>query len=76
MDQGKNAGMAAALRLTREGRLTEAVAVLKRTLGAPATPPAGTTLTPPPTGPVPSGRWATCVGHCRGICPAYVLTCH
>ncbi|MGH3844668.1 MAG: extracellular catalytic domain type 1 short-chain-length polyhydroxyalkanoate depolymerase [Pseudonocardiaceae bacterium] len=33
--------MAAALRLTREGRLTEAVAVLQRTLGATAAPPAG-----------------------------------
>ena len=55
MDQDKSASMATALRLTREGRLTEAVAVLKRTLGAPAAPPAGATQAYPPTAPVPSG---------------------
>ncbi|MGH3834679.1 MAG: extracellular catalytic domain type 1 short-chain-length polyhydroxyalkanoate depolymerase [Pseudonocardiaceae bacterium] len=52
MDHDKSASMAAALRLTREGRLTEAVAVLKRTLG---TPQAGATQAAPPTAPAPSG---------------------
>ncbi|MGH3885662.1 MAG: extracellular catalytic domain type 1 short-chain-length polyhydroxyalkanoate depolymerase [Pseudonocardiaceae bacterium] len=60
MDHNKRAGMAAALQLTRQGRLTEAVGVLKRTLGAPATPPpdaaqAGATQSSPPPAPVPSG---------------------
>ncbi len=60
MDQDKSTGMATALRLTREGRLTEAVAVLKRTLDGPGAPPAGAaqagaTQAPPPTVPVPSG---------------------
>jgi hypothetical protein len=36
MDHEKKNGMAAALRLTREGRLTEAVAVLRRILGGSA----------------------------------------
>jgi len=40
MDHDRNAGMTAALKLTREGRLREAVTVLQRTLGAPAAPPA------------------------------------
>ncbi len=35
MDHDRTASMAAALRLTREGRLTEAVTVLQRNLGAP-----------------------------------------
>jgi poly(hydroxyalkanoate) depolymerase family esterase len=40
MDNSHSAGMSEALRLTREGRLTEAVAVIQRTLGtAPAGPP-------------------------------------
>ncbi|MGH3811390.1 MAG: hypothetical protein ACRDUV_02895, partial [Pseudonocardiaceae bacterium] len=52
MDHDKSASMAAALRLTREGRLTEAVAVLKRTLGARQ---AGATQAAPPTAPAPSG---------------------
>ncbi|MGH3918550.1 MAG: hypothetical protein ACRDSG_05855 [Pseudonocardiaceae bacterium] len=64
MDHDKSASMAAALRLTREGRLTEAVAVLKRTLGSPADPPAdgqagapqaGAPQASPPTAPALSG---------------------
>ncbi|MGH8919518.1 MAG: extracellular catalytic domain type 1 short-chain-length polyhydroxyalkanoate depolymerase, partial [Actinomycetes bacterium] len=45
MDHDRRADMAEALRLTREGRLAEATAVLRRTLGAPATPQAGAAQT-------------------------------
>ncbi|MGQ0717230.1 MAG: extracellular catalytic domain type 1 short-chain-length polyhydroxyalkanoate depolymerase [Pseudonocardiales bacterium] len=62
MDHDKSADMATALRLTREGRLTEAVGVLKRTLGSPTNPPADATQAPsgatqasPPAASVPSG---------------------
>ncbi|MDQ4009350.1 MAG: PHB depolymerase family esterase [Actinomycetota bacterium] len=64
MDHDRSAGMASALQLTREGRLTEAVAVLQRTLGAPTVPPAGAHAgaapasaahVPTPTASVPSG---------------------
>lgn len=60
MDHNRSAGMASALQLTREGRLTEAVAVLQRTLGAPAVSPAGAAPAgaahaPPPTAGVASG---------------------
>jgi poly(hydroxyalkanoate) depolymerase family esterase len=66
MDQDRSVGMAAALRLTREGQLTEAVAVLRRTLGAPATSStgaaqAGAPQVSPPTARVPSGL----LGHLR-----------
>jgi poly(hydroxyalkanoate) depolymerase family esterase len=47
MDPDRNDGMTAVLKLTREGRLREAVTVLQRALGAPAAPPAGITQTPP-----------------------------
>ncbi|MGH4011155.1 MAG: extracellular catalytic domain type 1 short-chain-length polyhydroxyalkanoate depolymerase [Pseudonocardiaceae bacterium] len=55
MDHDKSAGMAAALRLTREGRLKDAVAVIKRTLGSPATPPAAAAQAAPPTASARSG---------------------
>jgi poly(hydroxyalkanoate) depolymerase family esterase len=54
MDRDKSAGMASALRLTREGRLKEAVDVIQRTLGAPQ-PGAG----PPPTAAPDPPRLAT-----------------
>jgi len=55
MDQDKSARMAAALRLTREGRLTEAVAVLQRALGAPTAPPTDEAQASPSTTRVPPG---------------------
>ncbi|QYN38912.1 PHB depolymerase family esterase [Pseudonocardia sp. DSM 110487] len=52
MDPDKSAGMASALRLTREGRLKEAVDVIQRTLGGPVPPPTGAAQ--PGTGPPPT----------------------
>ncbi|MGH3765186.1 MAG: extracellular catalytic domain type 1 short-chain-length polyhydroxyalkanoate depolymerase [Pseudonocardiaceae bacterium] len=47
MDDHRTAGMSEALGLTRAGQLTEAFALLQRTLGAtPATPPTGLRGTP------------------------------
>jgi poly(hydroxyalkanoate) depolymerase family esterase len=60
MDDHRTAGMAEALRLTRAGQLTEAVAVLQRTLGA--VPPGGSVRTGPdnpglpPDGPLRGGH--------------------
>ena len=54
MDDHRTAGMSEALRLTRAGRLTEAVGVLQRTLGA-AAPPAGSVGTGPEIPGLPSG---------------------
>jgi poly(hydroxyalkanoate) depolymerase family esterase len=51
MEHDKSAGMAAALQLTREGRLKEAVGVIQRTLGGPVPPPTGAEQ----AGGVPSG---------------------
>jgi poly(hydroxyalkanoate) depolymerase family esterase len=50
MDRDKSAGMASALRLTREGRLKEAVEVIQRTIAAPqpgADPPPTAAPDPP-----------------------------
>ena len=71
MDDHRTAGMSEALRLTRAGQLTEAFAVLQRTLGA--APPAGSVGTGPetprldpdplPGGPhIPPARWHTTPG--------------
>ena len=72
MDDHRTAGMTEALRLTRAGQLTEAFAVLQRTLGA--APPAGSVGTGPeipglsPGGPlrgahhIPPARWRTTPG--------------
>ena len=71
MDNHRSAGMSEAFTLTRAGRLTEALAVLQRTLGA--APAAGSVGTGPETprldpGPLPDGhhippaRWHTTPG--------------
>src|SRR6476469_10018159 len=54
MDDHRTAGMSEALRLTRAGQLTEAVAVLQRTLGA-AAPPTGPAGSRPEFPGLPSG---------------------
>ena len=63
MDDHRTTGMAEALRLTRAGQLTEAFALLQRTLGAaPPVPPAGPGGTGPGipwlplAGPLPGGH--------------------
>ena len=72
MDDHRMAGMSEALRLTRAGQLTEAFAVLQRTLGATA-PPTGSAGTGPeipglPSGGhhIPSAGWHTTPG-ARGL---------
>ncbi len=63
MDDHRTAGMSEALRLTRAGQLTEAFAVLQRTLGA--APPAGSVGTggqPPAGHHIPPARWHTTPG--------------
>lgn len=59
MDHDKSAGMASALQLIREGRLKEAVGVIRRALARPVPPPTGAAqgdaVPPPSTGPVLSG---------------------
>jgi poly(hydroxyalkanoate) depolymerase family esterase len=53
MDRDRNAAMASALQLTREGRLTEAVAVIQDGLGRAA----GPATSPAPAPAVPDGPW-------------------
>jgi poly(hydroxyalkanoate) depolymerase family esterase len=65
MDHDNNASMAAALRLTREGRLREAIAVLQRTLSAPAASPANDTHALTATTGIPSGL----LGRLRRVLP-------
>jgi poly(hydroxyalkanoate) depolymerase family esterase len=59
MDHDRNAAMASALQLTREGRLVEATAAIQRALGAPGAGPAGTgadtPTTPPSASSAPTG---------------------
>ncbi|MGH3699051.1 MAG: extracellular catalytic domain type 1 short-chain-length polyhydroxyalkanoate depolymerase [Pseudonocardiaceae bacterium] len=65
MEHDRNARMAAALRLTREGQLTEAIAVLRRTLGAPVASPTGDAQARPATMGVSSGL----LGRLRRVLP-------
>lgn len=68
MDHDRSA-MASALRLTREGRLTEAVAVIQQALGASGFPQAGRSAPATPTPPV---RPSPCglLGRRRRVAPA------
>src|SRR5690242_7633670 len=54
MDDERALGMSEALRLTRAGRLTEAVAVIQRTLRAAPTATAGPDIPSPPFGTPPA----------------------